>query len=194
VPVINVGEPAGPALWEPAEPRRPGPMPALIAFGLVVVAVAVGLVALNDALASRYAPRADVCASADLRALSTLAGNAPSVIAPDPNLEQACQIQFTAPDRPPVAVGRLWVNYTGNRLGSRIGYAAHDAAEFSPLAGVGEEGRLAITPECGFVVAVRDVNVLVNVSLTVVGGRCPDRDAATAALTTAVRGTLTNLK
>jgi len=192
--VINSGE----AVWEPARPRKPGPALALVALVLVVVAVTTGVVQLDAALGVRYQPRANVCEAADINALSTLGGVAKAAIAPDPYIKKDCQLQFVQPDGQPVAVGRMTVTYGGNRLATRIAYAAYDVRQWTELAGVGEEARAAAdTGNCRFQVAARDVNVIVEVTLTAIPEEAPQfcapRGNVLDALTTMVRGTMNRL-
>jgi hypothetical protein len=192
--VIKSGE----GLWEPVRPRKPGVVLAVVALALVVVGVTIGVVQLNEALGVRYQPRADVCQAVDITALSTLASGGKPAVAPDPYVKRECQLQIAKADGLAVAVGRMTVTYGGNRLSSRIRYATYDVRQWTDRGGVGEEARTATDPgQCRFQLAVRDVNVVVEMTLSAIADEAPDLCAPGGkvldALSATVRGTMHRL-
>jgi hypothetical protein len=190
--VINSGE----ATWDPPRPRKPGPLLAIVALVLVVVGTVAGLLELNEALGTRYAPKAMSCNDIDLGPLSTLASDAKPAVAPDELIKGDCRIQFVRDDGTPMAFGTVTVQYGDSRLDARIAYASFDAQEWTAVDGVGEEARRLSGPgSCSVQVVVRDVNAVVTIKLSGAEDAqmcAPGADMPTA-MTAAVKGTLAKL-
>ena len=197
--MINSGE----AGWDPPSPRKPGARLAIVALVLIVAATAFGLYELDNALGTRYVPKADACMATDLGSLSTLTSDAKPAIAPDELVKGQCRIQFVQGDGRPTAFGRVTIEYTDSRLASRIRFASHQdeddgEVQWLTVAGLGEEAWQSSAPRaCSFQVAVRDVNTALVIELSGVPGeelcaRVPNADIQKA-LTATAKGTLAKL-
>lgn len=190
--MINSGE----ATWDPPRPRKPGPLLAIVALVLVVVGTVAGVLELNEALGTRYAPKAMSCKDIDLTPLSTLADDAKPMVAPDELIKGDCRIQFVRGDGTPIAFGKVTVQYGDSRLDARIAYASFDAQQWTTLDGVGEEARRLSEPSsCSSQVVVRDVNAVVTIDLagTEEAAMCRHSGDIPPALTATVTGTLAKL-
>jgi hypothetical protein len=190
--VINSGE----ATWDPPRPRKPGPLLAIVALVLVVGGTVAGLLELNAALGTRYAPKAMSCNDIDLGPMSTLVNDAKPTVAPDELIKGDCQIQFVRDDGTPMAVGTVTIQYGDSRLDARIAYASFDAQEWTTIDGVGEEARRLSEPNsCSSKVVVRDVNAVMTIGLAGAEDEamCRHSGDIPGALTATVQGTLAKL-